>query len=129
MMYAAIRLKGHAGINKAMGDTLEILNLRRVNTCVVVPERSLGMLKAVQSYITYGEISPKTLEALVSKAGLGGKPEELSKAVKGISEGKAKAVFRLPPPSKGYKSVKKHFPKGDLGYRGEKMNELIARMI
>jgi len=38
-------------------------------------------------------------------------------------------VFRLTPPSKGFKSIKEHWPKGDLGYRGKEINELIKRMI
>ena len=42
---------------------------------------------------------------------------------------KLKPVFRLTPPSKGFKSIKQHWPKGDLGYRGKEINELIKRMI
>ena len=41
-----------------------------------------------------------------------------------------KRVFRLTPPSGGFKkSIKQHFPKGELGNRKEKINELILRMI
>ena len=47
----------------------------------------------------------------------------------GVMEAGIMPVFRLNPPSKGYKSVRKFFPKGDLGYRGEKINELLKRMI
>jgi large subunit ribosomal protein L30 len=42
---------------------------------------------------------------------------------------KLKPVFRLTPPSKGFKSVKEAYPKGDLGYRGKEINELMGRMI
>ena len=38
-------------------------------------------------------------------------------------------VFRLRPPKKGLKSIKHPWPKGDLGYRGEAINELLERMI
>jgi len=39
-------------------------------------------------------------------------------------------VFRLNPPKKGYKSIKKSYKEGGaLGYRGEKINNLIQRMI
>jgi large subunit ribosomal protein L30 len=42
-----------------------------------------------------------------------------------------KPVFRLHPPSKGYKgSVKKSWKSGGVtGYRGEAINDLIKRMI
>ena len=40
-----------------------------------------------------------------------------------------KPVFRLSPPSGGFNAVKEYYPKGDLGYRGEKINELLKRMI
>ena len=41
-----------------------------------------------------------------------------------------KPVFRLTPPSKGFKeSVKQHYPEGELGYRGKEINELLKRMI
>lgn len=40
-----------------------------------------------------------------------------------------KPVFRLHPPRKGWKSIKKHFKLGGaLGNRGEKMSELLRRM-
>jgi len=40
-----------------------------------------------------------------------------------------KPVFRLHPPKKGWKSIKKHFKLGGaLGNRGEKMSELLKRM-
>jgi len=38
-------------------------------------------------------------------------------------------VFKLNPPSHGLKSTKIHYPKGDLAYRGEKINDLLKRMI
>ncbi len=38
-------------------------------------------------------------------------------------------VFKLTPPSQGLKSIKVHYPKGDLGNRKKEINELIMRMI
>ncbi len=41
-----------------------------------------------------------------------------------------KPVFRLSPPSKGFrKSIKQHYPNGEVGYRGKEINELLKRMI
>ncbi|MBI2675454.1 MAG: uL30 family ribosomal protein [Candidatus Aenigmarchaeota archaeon] len=133
-LYAAVRLRGHVGMSEEMEMTLRMLNLHRVNSCVVLPETesTLGMLKKISNFITYGEIDGKTLaflfkkrlkaadkEGIIKKLGSPGKFEDL-----GI-----KPVFRLSPPSKGLKSIKALYPKGDLGYRGEKINELLGRMI
>jgi large subunit ribosomal protein L30 len=40
-----------------------------------------------------------------------------------------KPVFRLSPPRHGYKAIRLHYPKGDLGDRKEEINELLERMI
>ena len=63
--------------------------------------------------------------------------ESVDALAKAIFEGKAKLagvpklkpVFRLTPPVRGMKSAKQHWPKGDLGDRGEKMDELIKSMM
>ena len=40
-----------------------------------------------------------------------------------------KRFFRLHPARKGFKAIKKGFAEGgDVGYRGEAINELIVRM-
>jgi large subunit ribosomal protein L30 len=45
--------------------------------------------------------------------------------VKGV-----KPLFRLHPPSKGFRgSTKKPYPEGELGYRGEEINGLLTRMV
>ena len=42
-----------------------------------------------------------------------------------------KPVFRLSPPSKGYKgkTKKSYVAGGEAGYRGEAINDLLKRMI
>jgi large subunit ribosomal protein L30 len=63
--------------------------------------------------------------------------ESFDKFANALLEGKVKLkdfekinpVFKLTPPSKGFKSIKEYYPKGDLGYRGKEINELIERMI
>jgi hypothetical protein len=42
---------------------------------------------------------------------------------------KLKIIFRLNPPAHGFKATRLSYPKGDLGYRKDKINELLARMI
>ncbi|MCK5561102.1 MAG: 50S ribosomal protein L30, partial [Thermoplasmata archaeon] len=41
-----------------------------------------------------------------------------------------KPIIRLHPPRKGYEGIKRAYTVGGaLGYRGKKINELLARMI
>jgi large subunit ribosomal protein L30 len=110
------------------------------------------MLRTAQHYVTWGEITKETLSALIKKKGrlvgdrkltdeyaqkLGYKTlDDLTEAIhtteveyKDLQD--IKPVFRLHPPSKGYKGkVKKSYMMGGAtGYRGEAINDLIERMI
>jgi large subunit ribosomal protein L30 len=141
-MYAVIRLRGSINIEDKIEDTLNMLNLTRKNHCVLVPKNKNyeGMLERVKNYVTYGEINKETLEELVKKRARkqGDKKlteKEAKEIIEKIWKNKSvkntgiKRVFRLSPPSKGLKSIKKQYPKGDLGYRGEEINKLLKRMI
>ena len=151
-MLAVIRVRGSVNVWKKFKDTMKMLRLKAVNNCVVVPDNSSyrGMIMKVKDYVTFGEIDLETFIAMMKKRGrtegdkrldektiaaTGFKTvEELTKA---IFDGKVsitrvpslKPVFRLTPPSKGFKSTKTQYPKGDLGYRGKDINKLIKRMI
>jgi large subunit ribosomal protein L30 len=142
LMYAVIRVRGSVNVSREVRDTLKMLRLTRVNHCVLIPKRpdSDGMLQKARSYITWGEISQDTLEKLVAKRGrLSGdrrvtEREAKEMARKILKDGSVKdtglkPVFRLSPPSKGYRSVRLGFPRGDLGNRGEGINRLLKRMI
>jgi large subunit ribosomal protein L30 len=142
-MIIAIRVRGTAGVRRQIADTLKLLRLTRKMHAVLVPssESFNGMLKVGRDWITWGQISDANLELLISKRGR--KPgnkrltaEEARVALDGIKAGKKtselglKPIFRLTPPSGGFKqSIKQHWPKGELGDRGEKINELLKRMI
>ena len=142
MMFAVVRIRGSVKTSKRIEDTLKMLRLTRTNHCVVVPETDTirGMVKKANSWITWGEIDNITLEKLVYKRGrMKGDQridekhaKEIAKKIvndQSLNNVDIKHVFRLSPPSKGHKSVKILYPKGSLGYRGEKINELIKRMI
>ncbi|AEF96440.1 50S ribosomal protein L30 [Methanotorris igneus] len=154
MAYAVVRVRGRVGVRKDIADTLKMLRLHRVNHCVIVPETDTfkGMLNKVKDYVTYGEINKDTLVKLILKRGRlpGNKRvneeiikekmnmtvEELAeKLINGeikLKDTPLKPVFRLHPPRKGYErgGIKKPFSVGGaLGYRGEKINDLILRMI
>ncbi|MEM0372591.1 MAG: 50S ribosomal protein L30 [archaeon] len=146
-MFAAIRIRGKVGVRKDIEDTMQMMLLKNVNNCVVLPENetSKGMLQKVKDYVTYGEIKPETYEKMLMKWGRttsGGRvtleylkekkvtAKELFEGKKKYKEAGIKQPFRLHPPRKGFKSTKKPFSlKGDLGYRKEKINELLERMI
>ena len=151
-MFAVLRVRGPIGIRKDIKHNLELLNLTRVSHCVIYPEtdKIKGMLKKGKDYITWGEISEEILVKILTKRGKAyredGKlvkvPEiykDINKIAKEIMESKKttkelkiKPVFRLKAPTKGYdrKGIKKTFNEGGvLGYRKEKINSLLNRMI
>jgi len=154
MAYAVIRVRGTTKIRKDIEDTMKMLNLTRVNHCVVVPETPSvkGMLEKAKDYITWGEINETTLARLIKFRGRleGDLPIDdnyikenteftsIISLAKGIVNDqfkykdlkKVKPLFRLSPPRKGYEGIKRSFQNGGaLGYRGEKINELIERML
>jgi LSU ribosomal protein L30P len=150
-LLAVIRIRSLIDRNPKVRFTARLLRLTRVNICTLYPKTPsiLGMLKVVSEVTTYGEISKEVLVELLKKRGRtkGNKKiteetlkkynfanfEELAEHI--LKTGKIpnfiKPVFRLRPPRKGFKhSTKKFFAQGgELGYRGEKINELILRMI
>ncbi len=140
-MYAVLRIRGSVNTSPELKATMKMLRLERVNHCVIVPKNESydGMLKKARDYVTWGEIDKNTLEKLVAKRGrLPGnrklsekEAKEAAKKIldKGMKEAGIKSVFRLSPPSRGYSSIRAHYPKGDLGNRSEKINLLIKRMI
>lgn len=152
MMLAVVRIRGSVGVRKKLEDSMSILRLNAPNRCVVVPDNPSynGMIVKVKDYVTFGKINFNTFLAMLKKRGrLDGNKrldektiketgyESIEQMAKAIFEGKVsmknipklKPIFKLTPPSKGFKSIKQHWPKGDLGDRGEAINELLERMI
>ncbi|QLH75336.1 MAG: 50S ribosomal protein L30 [Methanomassiliicoccales archaeon] len=154
MAYAIIRVRGHSGVNQDIEDTMQLLKLNRINHCVVLPETDSikGMLQKTKDYVTWGEISDETLAKMIKFRGrlIGDRPidDEVVKAgskytsiisfAKAVNRGEVryselkdvKPIFRLTPPRKGYEGNKRSFQNGGaLGYRGEKINDLIQRMM
>lgn len=116
--YVVIRIRGTVNISKKIKSGLESLNLTKIHHCIVVPKNKNyeGMIGRVKDYVTWGEISKATLDKLK----------------KAREKKKEQKVYRLSPPKKGFerKGIKKDFKKGGaLGYRGEKINDLLERMI
>jgi len=154
-LFAVIRIRGRTSLSPDIERTLELLKLTRKNHMALVRETpsTQGMLQKVKDFVTWGEISIETLERVLEKRGLlvGNKRltndylkestpfKNVKELAKMIYNGKVelkhlkfmKPIFRLTPPSGGFKgSIKKSFKtKGELGYRGEAINELILKMI
>ena len=138
---AAVRVRGLAGINRGINDTMDMLKLFRKNFCVVLENApsNVGMLKKAKDYITYGEMDDETYKLLIEKRSIPYKGPETDSSGKikynkfNLVDGKKiKKYFKLNSPKKGYgrKGVKKTFKQGGaLGYRGDKINDLLRRMI
>lgn len=139
---AVIMLRGEVGLSDRIKRTLRQLRLSRKNHCVVVPNKAenLNMIRKINDYITWGEINDETFNELADKRGelYNGIEEDKKKRISyshryfTFNNKKIKKVFRLNSPVKGFgkKGLKASFKNGGaLGYRGDKINELIKRMI
>ena len=113
--YAIIQVRGIINTNFEIKDTLKMLNLKTQNNCVIIPLTPTykGMMQKVKDFTTFGQITKETKEILIKTYG-------------------EQKTFRLSPPKKGYerKGIKRPFKLGGaLGDRGEKINDLILRML
>lgn len=153
-MFVVVRVRSSINMKPNVYKTLQLLNLTRVNHCVIVEDSKIirGMLRVAKDYITWGEIDKSMVTKLIKSRGklVGDKEitedyiksatsfsnfEKLTDALveknfkyKDIPD--VKPIFRLHPPRKGYEGIKRSFVnKGALGYRGKEINKLIDRMV
>jgi large subunit ribosomal protein L30 len=151
--FAVVKVRGSISAKREARETLDMLNLDKTNNAVLIDNRPsyMGMLYRVQNYVTWGEVSKETVAMLLEERGrlAGGKNltaesvEKLGyKSMGALAEAIASCkaeyqklpgiqpVFKLHPPSKGFKgkTKKSYSSGGEAGYRGEKINELIKRM-
>ncbi len=105
-MIVVVRMRGEIGLKKDMLDTFKILGMKKIFSVKLVENEPqlVGMIKKVNNFVAWGEASEETVKAL---------------------EGRRS----LKPPKGGLKSKKLHYPKGSIGYHGDKINDLIKRMI
>ena len=152
MSWAVVRVRGSVYVKPKLKETMKLMRLNRVNHCVIIPENDtyIGMLKIIKDYVTWGEVDAETTELMLDSSGKTSGNSTFTKTelketsfktmkalAKNLTEGKVvmrdvpglKPVFRLHPPRKGYEGIKRSFKEGGaLGYRGEKINNLIRRM-
>ena len=151
---AVIRVRGLSDIFREINETLDMLHLKRNCHATLIDNRPsyLGMLKKAQNYVAWGEISKDNISSLLKERGrLAGNKKltdhyaqevgynSLENLAEAIFQAKVeysrlpkiKPVFRLHPPSKGFKGkVKRSYSAGGVvGYRGETINTLLEKMI
>jgi len=118
---AIIRIRGTDDVKEGIESTMRMLKLHKKNTCSIYPKTDslMGMLQKCKDYVTYGEIDEETYQLLLEK-----------RSIK--KDGEVENYFHLHPPRGGFerKGIKTPFTlKGALGYRKEKINALIKKMI
>lgn len=148
-----IRIRGGVNASVRVEDTLRMLRMERNNTATLLDDRPdyTGMLQSTKDWITWGEPTEEIISLLLEKRGRvpGGGPidaETLSalgyESIDALAAalhacqveihklGGVKPFFRLHPPSKGFKrTIKRPYgDSGELGYRGEAINDLARRM-
>ena len=142
-MIAIIRISGIPEMPERAAETLNRMRLRKKFACILLSEKqeNAGMINKVDNFTAYGKIDKETLIELIKARGklIGGKKGKIdaehiahelldSKTEKKLIDFGLKPFFSLHPPRGGIDS-KKHFPKGVLGNHGDKINELIRRML
>ncbi len=131
-----------------------MLRLLRPNHCTLTDNEpsKRGMLQKSKEILTWGPVDYGVLENVIKKKGEleGGDPvtdevieektsyDDIGQFSRAVCDGEAelddlegmKKVFRLRPPKKGYRNVRRSFSQdGSLGDRGEEINDLLQRMI
>ena len=152
--YVVVKIRGTVSAQKEVRETLLFLHLTHTNHAILVDSRASykGMLQRVNNYVTWGEPTKETVLMMLQKrAKLAGDKKLTEEYVKKIGykslDDLAEAIvtckaefqklpdvqplFKLHPPSKGYKGkTKKGFKAGgEAGYRGEAINNLVQRMV
>jgi large subunit ribosomal protein L30 len=156
LLILAIRLRGTFAVPHEIETTLHSLKLDNKFNAVLLEknDNTIGMLRHVKDYVTWGEVKKEQIATLLRQRGeihggmrltdefarntfneqtvndLAGAVVQGRITLKGLRENGVKPVFRLRPPSGGFKySAKRPFgSEGELGYRGTEISHLITRM-
>lgn len=149
-----IKVRGTISAKREARETLDMLKMKKTHNAVIIDNRPsfIGMLYRVQNYVTWGEVTEEILAEMIKKRGrlagnkrftdesakeLGYKTiEALATAIKTCEVEywklpNVRSVFKLHPPKKGFKgkTKKSYAAGGETGYRSEKINDLIKKMI
>ena len=153
-MKAIVQIRGEVDMSQSVKDTLEMLNIHKVNHCALVPddETYRGMITKVNDYTAYGEPSRDVLETVLRKRaepaeGSGPVDDEwvadntdyddvsdLASALldeeTSLREQDLTPVLRLHPPRGGHDGLKHPVPEGgELGkHDTEQIDSLLKAM-
>jgi large subunit ribosomal protein L30 len=149
-----LRIRGGIDVPRKIEDTMMMIRVDRSNYATLIQgtQSYIGMLNKIKDYVTWGEPTIETIKMILERRGkLEGDRklseetvketgyESIEKLAQALHDGEAdltkvkklKPFFRLHPPKRGFKgSVKQPYGgKGELGYRGEAVNQLAERMV
>ncbi|MEK6855589.1 MAG: hypothetical protein AABX66_00350 [Nanoarchaeota archaeon] len=138
-MIIAIRISGMPEVSNTVQETLFRLRLRRKYSAVLLSntKENANLLRQVRDFIAYGTLENADIVKLIQKRAISTDKKKIDAVkitelinTKGIKSVPIKPFFRLHPPRGGIDS-KIHFPikKGVLGDHGNKINELLVRML
>ena len=139
-MICIIRIRGDVKLDRDVRETFDRMHLGRKYSCIVINpnKEQLGMIKKLEDFTAFGDIRKDVFEKLIDIRGQKtskNKKIDAKKIIGELEKGKKyedlgiKPFFRLHPPRGGLKSSKRHFPRGVLGNNGEKINDLVLRML
>ncbi len=116
-LLALVRVRGAPKMSTEIRLTLDLMHLPTRHSCVIVTDSQgmRGMIRKVNSFITWGEADDELIKQLEAKA-----------------KSPKKHQFLLQSPKKGFETKGIKLPnsaKGALGYRGKSISKLITRMI
>jgi len=152
-----IRIDGSVASPYHVENTLRSLRLDRRFSAILIEKNPslLGMLTNAKDYVTWGEISKEALVLLLKERGeISGslrvtdavvkerfREPSVDELVSALAHGQiglnelwqrgVNPVFRLHPPSGGFHySTKRPFAtRGELGYRGAEISDLLTEMV
>jgi large subunit ribosomal protein L30 len=152
--FVVVKVRGTISAQREVHETLQFLHLTHTNHAVIIDSRAAykGMLQRVNSYVTWGEPTKETVSLMLQKRAKLAGDKKLTeefvqkagyKSIDDLAEtivackvqfqklDGVQPLFKLHPPSKGYKGkTKKGFKSGgEAGYRGEAINALVQRMV
>lgn len=139
-MIIVIRITGQINLPEGVKEALHRLKIRKKYSAVLVKstKENMQLMKKLRNFVAYGTISAESLSELLAKRGKPlkvGQKLDSEKIISGIEKKPLedfglKPFFRLHSPRRGI-DAKKHFGvnKGVLGDNGEKINDLVRRML
>ena len=78
MSQIVVRVRSDVGVERSIKETLNMLNLTKVNHAVIIPDNPqyAGMLQKAKDYITWGDATAEMVESMLRERGrlIGDKP-------------------------------------------------------